>query len=383
MYLQKSSRKQRLVKENTPVTIVFAVGGTAGHVYPAMALALEIIQLQPQYQVMFIGHGLSTNTYFDKKQFPSYKDISSASISLKEVFKIPKGCLLLLKGMLQAFNYLKNIKPTLVIGFGSFHSLPVLMSAYLNRIPYVLFESNAILGKVNKFFSRGAYLTAYQLFDLKEARKNPSFVKIAMPTRDLGAKKIDPYVARERLGLHQDTLTLLMFGGSQGAKSLNALFLKMLPYLKKRLPAFQVMHLIGFNTSLEEVKHCYEALDIPAYVKIYEENMYLAYSAADLLISRSGANTIAEQLHYQIPAVFVPFPYLTDNHQAFNAAYVCHHIQGGVLLKQKTLTVELFAEQIQRCLETNQYTRMKKALENFQKDNHIKPLSELILNMLG
>lgn len=362
-------------------SIVIAVGGTGGHLYPAIALARDLLKKNPELSITFLGHGLKTNYYFDQKAF-SYVDIKSATFSLKEISKIPRGCKHLLQGIYQSLKFFKQSKISLVVGFGSFHSFPVLAATYLKKIPYILFESNAILGKVNKFFSRDAFLMTYQLFDLKEADKRPSFIKIAMPIVEEKLKKIPEQEARDRFGLDKDCLTLFVFGGSQGAKSLNELFLKALVHLKKTELKFQVIHLIGFNTDIEEVKRHYEMLGVKACIKVYEEEMYYAYSAADLLISRSGSNTIVEQLYYRLPAIFIPFPYLADNHQAFNAAYVCNTLKGGILLKQKELHPETLAQEIELFLQKERYASFKEALRYNQEKIEVKNLSELILETL-
>lgn len=361
--------------------IVIAVGGTGGHLYPALALAQDLLKKNPTLSITFLGYGLDKNYYFDKEAF-SYLDITSATLSLKEIFKTPVACLRLVQGIIQSFSFFKKARPTLVVGFGSFHSFPVLAAAYFKKVPYILFESNAILGKVNRFFSKEAHLTAYQLFNLKEADKEPSFIKTKMPIPEEKLKRIPQEEAKERFGLHKECLTLLVFGGSQGARSLNELFLKALSHLKTTALTFQVIHLIGFNMDIDGVKKCYEDLAITATVKVYESEMSYAYSAADLLISRAGSNTIVEQLYYRLPAIFIPYPYLPDNHQAYNAAYVCEELKGGKSLEQKKLTPEKLALEIKKILQKEDYLQMKQSLSDSQEKVESKNLSELILETL-
>ena len=212
------------MKSAKKALIVIAVGGTGGHLYPALALAHDLRKKNPELSIIFLGSGLKENYYFDKESF-SYRDIASATLSLKGIGKVPIACFRLLQGLIQSLSFFKKTKPSLVVGFGSFHSFPVLAASYFKKIPYILFESNAILGRVNRFFSKEAQLTAYQLFDLKEADKKPCFIKTTMPILEEKLRKIPQEAARERFGLRKGCLTLLVFGGSQGAKSLNELFL--------------------------------------------------------------------------------------------------------------------------------------------------------------
>lgn len=369
------------MKEQVSSLIVIAVGGTGGHLYPARVLAEDLVNKSPETEVLFLGHGLSRSPFFARDKF-SYRDIPSAAFSLKKLWRIPKACVRIVQGVLKAQICLYTHRPILVVGFGSYHSLPVLIAAYLCRIPYILFEANAILGKVNKLFSKKALLTTYQLFPLPEAAVSTTFVKTILPREPSKFLRVSKEAARNYFGLDTHTTTLLVFGGSQGATTLNALVIEALEILKAKDRKLQVIHFIGLSTSLQEVESAYKRLGIDASVKRQEQQMAYAYSAADLLLSRAGANTVAEQVYHQLPAIFIPYPYLADDHQTWNARYVSDELKGGIVLAQKGLSADILASQIESALHKEAHESMKTALQRPKEPDLEKNLSDIILESI-
>ena len=360
------------------IALIFAVGGTAGHLYPAQALARELQEKDEPLECFFLGHGLKNSRYFDRQYF-AYGDIASRCFFWKKPWTWPATAAALLRGIGQAFLVFKQKKPTLVVGFGSFHAFPVLVAARLCRVPYLLLESNAILGKVNAFFVNKALGLAYQLFEWSELHKTP-FVKVKLPSLHKVPEKLSKEEARQGYGLDPSLKTLLIFGGSQGAFSLNKALIEAMGRIKEALGCFQVIHIIGFHTDKQKTKKAYESMHIPAYVDIYEENMSQAYRAADMLIARSGANAIAEQILFALPALFIPYPYLKDRHQYHNASYVADKIRGAFVLEQKELTPDLLALTLQRLAE--EAPLMKQRLAAFQKSRQDLPLVDLVTRTL-
>ena len=148
--------------------IVIAAGGTGGHVFPAQALGAQLEERG--YEVLFMGKGLKTNRYFKRSIF-SHVSIDSATPVKKKMLQKAASLVALSKGLVQALRHLMSFKPSLVVGFGSFHSFPVLGAALMARIPIVLFESNAIPGRVNQFFSRSALFSGVHFSQAKKKMK--------------------------------------------------------------------------------------------------------------------------------------------------------------------------------------------------------------------
>lgn len=286
--------------------VLIATGGTGGHLFPSQQLAERLSDCE----VLFAGHKLKTSPFFHRRV--PYVEIASAS-SKKKAF-------LLLKGVFQSLKMIWRFKPDVVVGFGSYHSFPVLMAAVILKRKIVLFEPNGSLGKVNRFFARFAKKVAFQ-FPIH----HPKSVYVPLlPWKALNVRKKekDPY-----------RRTILVFGGSQGASFINETFHKAARLLS--FP-FQVIHLTG----KEGLELHYT---VPAIVKPFEEDMGSVYARADFAVCRCGAGTTAELIRYQIPAVVIPYPYAHD-HQRKNGEFLKRGVR---MLDQKETTPERLAEEIE------------------------------------
>ena len=230
--------------------VVLAVGGTGGHVLPAMQIGH---QMEAEgYQVTYMGFGLSGNRFFDKELH--HYDVGT---SWKAGIQI-------------SVRLLKRLQPTMVFGFGSFHSVPILAAALWLRVPYYLFEFNVMPGRVNRLFAYGAK-KVFVHFDVKRPLRGV-IEKIDYPFAfpDVIPQK----EAVHHFGLESHRKTLLVFGGSQGAEAINQLVLRSSPYLRD---AFQVLHFPG-KESL--VKETYDTYGIPSYVEPFCHRMHLAIKSA-------------------------------------------------------------------------------------------------------
>ncbi len=357
--------------------VLIAASGTAGHMYPAQALAKELME-KKGYKVTFAGHNLSSNPYFDKKGF-SYFNAESPSVC-KNPVKFTLNLFVYLFGMLKTLSFIKKQKVELVVGFGSYHSFAALLASFFAKTPYVLFESNAKLGKVNQAFARKAKLLAYQLFDLAPV-PGVNSQKVSMPFEKERFFHVDKEEARKSYSLEKDLFTILVFGGSQGALSVNKLFLESLGKISAKTKNFQVIHLLGFNTDKEQAEKRYEELGIKAHVAVYEEKMSLAYSASDMVVCRAGANSIYEQLYFKKPAIFIPYPFLPDKHQLHNARAVCKDYNAGIVLEQSKLTKSTLAEKILSFMKKESFTQYEKKLKEIDPEKGQVLLSELIANI--
>jgi len=303
--------------------IIFAVGGTGGHLFPAQALSQELTDCD----ILFAGGKLSSNPFFSKFKYP-FREIRSGSPSRGNLIL---ASMQLLIGLFQSFRLLKEFSPDLVIGFGSFYSFPVLLAAKIKKIPYILVESNALPGKVNRLLSTGAELSAIQFEEAAKHMRGPSsLAKMPIPSELSGS--IEKREAKKFYALDPACFTLLVFGGSQGAKALNdaAVGLE---------GDFQVLHFWGKDTDPEILKAEYQKKGVRAHVKSFENQMHIAWKAADLALCRAGAGTLTELTHYTVPAILVPWPGATDDHQRINAEV--QEKKGGavVLLEQKLETL--------------------------------------------
>lgn len=344
--------------------ILFAVGGTGGHLFAAQALAREL-QEAGTCQVLFGGGNLSTNRYFHKDLFP-YHDITSSTPFrhnwLSSIWQLGKG-------VRQSLSLVKEFVPDLIVGFGSFHSFPLLAAAQLKHIPYVLVEQNAMPGRVNRLFASRALFSAVQ-FQAAERFLKGKTVPAKIP---LWAKKRIPRAeARRFFHLDPNLFTLLVFGGSQGAKPINIAASR----LSLNIP-FQVIHLCGDAAEEMKLKNHYRERGVLACVKPFEEKMENAWSAADVAICRSGAATLAELLFFGVPAVLVPWPGATDDHQTTNAKGLSS-LGGALLLEEKDIV--LLSETVAGLMAKK--PEMERILNDLQRSDVTMSLRELILKHL-
>jgi UDP-N-acetylglucosamine--N-acetylmuramyl-(pentapeptide) pyrophosphoryl-undecaprenol N-acetylglucosamine transferase len=352
--------------------ILIATGGTGGHIFPAQALAVELIE--KNYELLFAGGGLETNRYFNRVRFP-YKQVASAS-PLKgnpftSFYKIGKG-------IKQSLKIIDDFNPDIVIGFGSFYSFPVLAAARWRKIPIVLFEPNAVPGKVNRLFSKWALLSAVQ-FSEAGNQLSGTIIEVKMPTGE--KKHLDPLIARDYFYLDHQRFTFLVFGGSQGSESINRLFSDTI--LKIMAPtSFQVIHITGKTQSAEAIRRKYEAAGIRACVKAFEERMDLAWSAADAVVGRSGAASVAELIKFGVPGILVPFPQATDDHQTRNALYIEEEVGGAITCPESSLTVERLKPLLEKLMHPSELQKMKEAISSFKQDHRKKELCNVICDIV-
>ncbi len=321
--------------------VLFAAGGTGGHLFPAQALAEQLNFENGEIEPFFAGAHLSKNVYFEKR-FPHFDIVSMTPFS-RSLFKALKSVFVLFKGVIESYRLLSKEKPVLVVGFGSFHVFPLLCAAYLKRIPLVLFESNAIPGKVIALFSKRAHFTGVYFEQAKQHLKGKT-IEVEIPmrkkTQDLNLTKEE---ARLQMELDPHLPTLLVFGGSQGAKAINNAILGLLPLLKKEKLPFQLIHLTGNQEVALETSVLCKELGISCYVKKFEPRMDRAWIASDVVICRSGAMTLSELMHYQVPGILIPYPFAADQHQLKNALFLEKKVGGALHIVESELNSQILS----------------------------------------
>lgn len=305
--------------------IVLAVGGTGGHLFPAIDLGK---QLQKEgYRVVLLGHNLSKNP-FAASQFPT-QDILAAPISSLGQFlwKTPQG-------IFQAMRFLRKLSPQKVIGFGSYHAFSVLVATVLLRIPLHLFEANTELGQVNRLLTPFAQTVGMQFpFVRKKVVSLP-----LLPWRPF--LQVEKKKALAYYGKEEEKTTVLVFGGSQGAQ----VFAAKIPAVLSHFPHLRVLHFSGRGKPLPQ----YGSLD--ATLKPFEEHMEYAYRIADLAIVRGGAGTIAECIQAELPALIIPFPAAKGGHQVSNGRFFVEEVGGGRMVLERESTEERLQEELEQLL---------------------------------
>jgi len=362
---------------NRELKIILAAGGTGGHLFPAQGLAHELIQQVPAASLLFVGGGLETNPYFQKNQFAS-QDITVGTLPLRRPIQLMKGLSSLFKGIYQCIKIIDDFKPDLVIGFGSFHTIPPVLAAKIKGIPILLHEGNSIPGQANRWLAPLASCIGVHFPSTRSFFKGKVF-EVGMPLRSGFHKEaVSQKSSRDYFNLHSSKTTVLIFGGSQGAKALNQLVLEALPYFKGE--NVQFIHLIGSKNSSEEFVSRYREFNLTASVKPFETEMEKAWAAADFFIGRAGASTLAECMEFEKPGILIPYPYATNLHQNKNAEFLVNTVKGGVMWLEQNVTTELLSHSIHQFLNPDHLAAMQKNIQMYQRRVNRLTLSQLIIS---
>ena len=296
------------------MNFVLAAGGTGGHMIPAHALAAELKSR---------SHGVLLITDERGARFPGlFEDVPVHILPAGRLGGGPIGWLKALgsvvKGRGQAKRLYREHRPDAVVGFGGYPAFPSLLAASAMRIPTVLHEQNAVIGRVNRLLAGDAEAigVAYDEIDRLKPRYQPKTVLVGNPVREEIARLGElPFPAFDEFA----PLKILVTGGSQGASVLSEVVpqgLGMLePSLRRRLQVVQQCR----PDDIERVRKQYAELGIPAELTTYIEDMDAKLGDAHLVIGRAGASTIAELTAAGRPAILVPFAAATDDHQTANA----------------------------------------------------------------
>ncbi|MFA6119407.1 MAG: UDP-N-acetylglucosamine--N-acetylmuramyl-(pentapeptide) pyrophosphoryl-undecaprenol N-acetylglucosamine transferase [Parachlamydiales bacterium] len=314
--------------------VLISASGTGGHLIPAQQLAVDI--QKKGGEVFFAAADLSKKTFFQKDNF-SYLDISSSYLNRKNLFL---AFFKILKGLIQSLKLIRRYKPDVVVGFGSYHTFPVMLASFLLMKKIVLFDSNVVLGKVNRVFSKKAKYIAVQ-FNLEKKLKNEILIKrFPWITNEILKKDFNL-----EIGLDKNVFTILIFGGSQGSKIINDNFISIIEKLKQD-QKIQVIHILGKGSDLDKYKKIYDDLSIKSYVSAFEKDLFNFYVISDLVISRSGACSILELIHFEKPSILIPFKNAKENHQYKNAIFMRDVVKSSAVIEEDRLTQDVLLEEI-------------------------------------
>jgi UDP-N-acetylglucosamine--N-acetylmuramyl-(pentapeptide) pyrophosphoryl-undecaprenol N-acetylglucosamine transferase len=321
---------------------VLAAGGTGGHMIPAHALAEELMRRGHRVALVTDDRGARIPGLFAGVQvhvLPAGRLAGGPASWLKAAANI-------FTGRAMASRLYETFRPSAVIGFGGYPALPALLAARGERIPTLIHEQNAVLGRVNRLMSGrvDAIATAYETVDRLSSRYDGKTHLVGNPVRDeVRALREQPYPALSSDGVFR----VLVTGGSQGATILSTVVpdgLGMLPeHFRRRLQVTQQCR----AEDIEQVRSKYASLGIPADLATYIEDMPQKLGWSHLVIARAGASTIAELTAAGRPAILIPLPSATDDHQSANAREMAK-AGGARMIAQSAFTPVELAKQMQK-----------------------------------
>ena len=326
---------------------MIAAGGTGGHLYPGIALAREFIRHDPSTTVRFVGTARGIEVKVLPHEGFDLDLITALPFMGLGIRKAVSAILALPGGLGQSTTILRASRTDLVVGIGGYTTPPVIIAAFLLRIPRVILEPNAYPGKANKLLGPLAS-RVFLAFEAASGDFNPSKVRVfGTPIRRAfleppSSGNVHPEHGR----------TLLVFGGSRGAHAINLAMMDALPMLGQDATVrrhLNVIHQTG-EADYEQVKTAYEATGVQAHVVPFLFDMPATLLSADLVISRAGAMTLAELTVCGKPAVLVPFPHAIYDHQARNAMVV-EEAGAAVVIPQQELTGSRLAQVVKGLLQ--------------------------------
>ena len=329
---QKTQKTQKPVKKGA--LVVVTTGGSGGHIFPAESIAGAL--LKKGYRVVFVTDKRGS-AFHSLPGVETYRLIAEP-VARRSIFHKGIAVFKLFLGAVQAILLLQKLKPALVIGVGGYASFPAVMAAQVCRIPVVLHEQNAVLGRANRILAKGARLVATSFDPTLLVPEEIEQVRVGMPARPqiLSVEKT-PYPT------DKDVFRLLIFGGSQGA----SFFSRRFPEVLIQLPESLQKKLIITQQARPEDKEA--LLDFYAgkpfrkvVVESFFDNMPDLLKEAHLVIARGGASTITELEIIGRPAIIVPLPTAADNHQMENARQFCDS-GAGWLVNEKSFDPEQVA----------------------------------------
>jgi UDP-N-acetylglucosamine--N-acetylmuramyl-(pentapeptide) pyrophosphoryl-undecaprenol N-acetylglucosamine transferase len=319
--------------------VVIAGGGTGGHLFPGLAIAQEFMARNKRNTIVFVSTGNALERSALSETDFKLETITAEGIKGRGRWNQVKSAVKIPKGIIESLRILKDYKPDLTIGLGSYSAGPVIVGAWLLGTNIALHEQNILPGITNRILARFAD-RIYVSFDDTKARFDPHKVRLTgNPVR------------RELLNNHQGpevirgskSYCVLIIGGSQGAHSINMTVIEALNHLTQKQNLFFI-HQTG-SADEQTVSAAYRNRNIAARVQSFFRHMAPLYKQADLIICRAGATTVAEVTAMGKAVIFIPFPFATEDHQALNAGTLAREGAAEIIL-EKDLSATVLSQKI-------------------------------------
>ena len=359
--------------------VLLAAGGTGGHLFPAEALAEALVR-----------RGLTVELATDEraerygKRFPARQThiIASETLRGRNVIALARTGAIMSVALLRAYILLGRINPAVVVGFGGYPTLAPVLAATWRRIPTIIHEQNAVMGRANKLLAPRVSAIATSFPGVLEAA--PALAAKATPTGNPVRPAVIQAAAMPYPPLTGDSLVrLLVFGGSQGARIMSEIVPAALERLDQALRIRLLVAQQARGEDLAEVREIFRRQNISAEVAAFFPDLPARIAAAHLVVSRSGASTVAELAAIGRPAILVPLPHALDQDQHANAA-VLERAGGAIRLRQDDFTPQRLAAEITRlAAEPHRLSAMAAAAKSAGAIDAAERLADLVLHTIA
>lgn len=370
--------------------ILVTGGGTGGHIYPALALIKRIKELHSDAEFLYVGTFRGLESTIVPKESINFKPLKVEGFKRKLNFEGIvynfKTIGYFIKAIKESKKIVKDFKPDVVIGTGGYVSAPVCYAASRSGIPTVVHEQNSVAGITNKFLAKYVSAIAVCFEDARRQFKgNEAKVHFTGNPRAQEVAHIEKNDSLEEFGLDPDRPTVLIFGGSRGAAAINEAVISNCKALQNG--DYQVLFVTGrdhHEAILTKWKDRCGQLTNQATVKIvpYIDNLPDVFASVSLVVSRSGATTLAELTSLGVPSILIPSPYVTEDHQTRNARSLSDS-GAAVLIKEDELSGQRFIETIDELMTDEQKrTVMSEKTKKLGVPNASDKLIHLMLSLI-
>lgn len=361
-----------------PIRVIIAGGGTGGHIFPAIAIANALKQLEPDIVILFVG--AKGKMEMEKVPQAGYK-IEGLDIAGLNRSSLTKNILLpfkLIKSFFQVKRIINSFKPDAVIGVGGYSSYPVLRYAQLKHIPTFIHESNSFAGKSNILLGKRATKIFVASVGMGRFFKNNKLMITGNPVRmEIASLDITKKEALQFFGLDDSKRTLLVVGGSLGAKSINEVIASHL-YDFGDLNVQLIWQTGSYNSDAYiEKGRAYKNVWVGKFI----EEMEMGYAAADVVISRAGAMAVTELCVVKKPVIFVPFPFASEDHQTVNAKHLVDR-NAALIVKDSEAPLKLFSVAMDLLFDDSRLQELKQNISTLAIVNADEIIANQILNTI-
>lgn len=326
---------------------IISAGGTGGHIYPAIAIINKILKKEPNSEFIYIGTKNRMESEIIPKLGYKYIGLEIYGFNKRKPIQCLKNLFLIKKDIKICEEVMRDFKPDVVIGVGGYVTYPVITSAHKLGIKTFIHEQNAIPGKSNKALQKYTDLIGVSFENSKDYFTKTKVVYTGNPC---GSNAVDAKMGNvKKYGLSSDKKLVLFVSGSLGSQTINE---KCKEFLQNATNEYNILYVTGKNLYDEFIKN----VKFPSNVKVvpYIDNLSEMLKVTDILVSRAGASTISEVIALKLPTLFIPSPYVANNHQYYNALSMKEKKAADMIIESE-LNSEILNEKISELLNNGIY----------------------------
>lgn len=357
---------------------LLAAGGTGGHMFPAQALSEELTRLGWDCAMITDARGFKISG--GVKADPIV-EVKAAAISPRRPIKAARGVLDLMQGVRTAKGFMRSWQPDIVIGFGGYPSFPALRAAEALKIPHIIHEQNAVLGRVNRVFAKKAVIVASGFDALAKLPNGANHVVVGNPVRDQileAARTVKTHPSDQTRPLN-----LLAVGGSLGARILSDVIPQAIAGLPEALRARLSVMQQATASHLDAAQQHYAAAGVTAHLNTFFADIEAHLAKADIVIARAGASSVSEIALMGKPAIFIPLGIAMDDHQTANARAL-ERLDAAKIVPESEFTPERLTALLTETLnDTDWLDRAGRNAAKLARPDAARDLAALVISAAG